>query len=269
MTYQNFDSYDNQNQEFTPNELLYLEGVEKTVANEVKLITRDFSGNKLKNYINGLPNKGSLSSLQREILIGAMLGDGTLRKGENASNVNFKYELTIASSQLVFFMYFFFQEFVGTPVKICPRKNSNDSIWFRTYRLTELTHWYNIFYTLDALGNRVRAVPDQLEKWITRLSLAIWFMDDGEKAEDGYNIHTQCFTLADIRKLQQILGKKFHLEVTYHRDHRPKQGKTFYFLYIPKSNIPKFNALVEPFILPCMKYKLHNPRIEDEVSNLE
>jgi hypothetical protein len=252
------DSSENQNQRiFTENELLFLQYMTKTPLSERFYIKRDLSGSQLKNYLAELSGKGCLSSLQREVLIGAMLGDGTLQKGKNAVNVHFKYDLTEKSKQLVDCLYFVFQDLVGTPPKLQKRTASDNSIWFRTYRLVELRHWQNIFYALDAQGNNVRRVPDQLHKWITPLSLAVWFMDDGSKGpEDGYYLHTQCFTKGEAQKLQQILGKKFHLEVSVHKDEQIKTKKTYYRLYILKGSVAKFNALVEPFILPCMQRKL-------------
>jgi hypothetical protein len=257
----------NQNQRiFTENELLFLQFMKKTLLSEKLYIRRDFVGKNLKNYLAELSSKGSLSSLQREVLIGALLGDGTLHKGKNAVNVNFKYELTEKSKELVDCLYFIFQDLVGTPPRLQRRTRSGNSIWFCTYRLPELRHWQNIFYALDAQGNNVRRVPDQLHKWITPLSLAIWFMDDGNKGtEGGYYFHTQYFTLGEARKLQQILGKKFHLEVSVHYDEQRNTNRKYLSLYILKGSVAKFNTLVEPFILPCMQYKLWKLSREKEV----
>ena len=268
MNSQNVNSNDyNENQnprEFTSNQSLYLQAMKSVELNEVQLIKRQLLGNKLTVYLAGLPNRGCLSSLQREILIGAMLGDGTLRKGKNAVNVNFKYDLTISTKELVVLVYSIFQDLVGTPPAVAKKAKSKDTFWFRTYRLKELRHWQKLFYTIDARGDNVRRVPNQLHKWITPLSLAIWFMDDGSKdAKGGYYLHTQCFTQGESKKLQQILGNKFHLEVSVHKDDKPKENKQFFRLYILKSSVPKFNALVEPFILPCMRYKLHENKTRD------
>ena len=259
------DSNDNQNtREFTPNQLLYLQAMKNVELDEVQFIKRQLLGNKLTDYFAGLPSKGCLNSLQREVLIGAMLGDGTLRKEKNAVNVNFKYDLTIATKEVVVLVYSIFQDLVGTPPATAKKAKSQDTFWFRTYRLKELRHWQKLFYTIDAHGDNVRRVPNQLHKWITPLSLAIWFMDDGSKdIKAGYYLHTQCFTQGEVKKLQQILGNKFHLEVSIQKDDKQKKNKKFFRLYILQSSVPKFNALVEPFILPCMRYKLHENKTQD------
>lgn len=243
---------------FNENQLAYLDAMQKVSLNQVEMIKRGHRGAKLTEYLAGLPNKGQLNSLQREILIGAMLGAGTLRKGDGAVNVSFKLDLAIQSKEVVEFVYLIFQDLVGSPPRIQRRADGRASLWFRTYRLPELRHWQNIFYTVNAKGDLVRVIPDLLHRWITPLSLAIWFMDDGSKdATGGYYLHTQCFTLGEAKKLQQILGNLFHLEVTVHKD------KKYHRLYILKSNISKFNALVEPFIFPCMRYKLHTSITRD------
>ena len=48
-------------------------------------ITRDYRGQKLKDYLKTI---SSLSKIQKEILIGSLLGDGCLRKISESGNAN-------------------------------------------------------------------------------------------------------------------------------------------------------------------------------------
>lgn len=222
--------------------------------------TRDHRGSVLVNYLKQL---GDFSSLQKEVLVGILLGDATLRVGGTSKNCNLKYDQKIENEDLVHLVYLIFESFVGTPPSVRYKESKKHSLWFRTFRLPQLFFYYGQFYALDANGQRVRGVPRLLHRWITPISLAFWFMDDGSKTPYGYVLHTENFLLPDCKYLQQILGKKFGLEVSIQSDKKssPMAGvsfhKTYYKLYINAVSRDKFTKLISPYMLPCMQYKLH------------
>lgn len=75
-------------------------------------------------------------------------------------------------------------------------------------------------------------------------------MDDGSKNQQGANIYTDCFSLEDVKLLQNALKNKFSLHVTLQ-----KHGNGWR-LYIPKRQMTRFTTLIKPYILPSMCYKL-------------
>jgi len=152
-------------------------------------------------------------------------------------------------------VYLVFQDIVGTPPKYVERKKGTKSIEFRTYRLLFFKFYHDHFYDINLKGDLVRKIPDLLSRWLTEISLAFWFMGDGSKDKSGYLLHTENLTLHYNKLLQQILGKKFGLEVSIHTD--SKNNKSFYRLYIAKNSVEKFNQLVTPYIVPSCRYKLH------------
>lgn len=219
--------------------------------------TKDYRGSILETYLKKL---GKLNSLQQEVLIGLMLGDGNLSVGKIGKNCSLKYDQKITHSSLVNLVYLIFEPFVGSPPSIRYKNKVEHSLWFRTFRLPQLFFYYGQFYGLNANGQRIRGIPKLLHRWITPISLAFWFMDDGSKAPYGYMLHTENFLLTECKYLQQLLGKKFGLEVTIHSDTRPKtnsMSKTYYKLYIRASSRSLFTKLISPYIIPSMRYKLH------------
>lgn len=72
-----------------------------------------FGGLALKAYKNGL----NLTSTQISILIGSLLGDGTLRTGDRAVNANFKIEHGLVQKDYVVWKYDNFKEWVLTHPK--------------------------------------------------------------------------------------------------------------------------------------------------------
>nr|YP_008802521.1 putative LAGLIDADG homing endonuclease [Monomastix sp. OKE-1]AGZ90174.1 putative LAGLIDADG homing endonuclease [Monomastix sp. OKE-1] len=245
--------------------------------------TRDLRGSALISYLK----KQHLTDLQRSVFVGNLLGDGTLCKqiGNNGSS-NFKIDQAASEKgiEYVHFIYTILAPWVGTPPKLRYKNNKAHSIWFRTFRMKELDFYCKQFYSIDANGQRQKIIPSLLYKWLDDVALAIWFMNDGGKTDYGYRIHTQCFTVFQIRQLQKILQHNFGLTTGIGRDRKSLIGtipevikqerklfsrlddptcKTYYYLEIHAPHREQFTSLVEPFILPGFRYKLHSSTNKD------
>ena len=231
-----------------------LKFIDQVNTNSFENIVRDFRGHKLKHYLS---TAGELTSLQKEVLIGCLLGDGNLQSN-GGTNFFFKFDQKAANHAYVTLIYLIFQQFVGTPPALRWNRGEPHSWWFRTYRLPSLKFYHDQFYGLDAHGNSVRMVPRLLHRWITPISLAFWFMDDGGRVPYGYCLHTQCFPLHQVKNLQKLLGNKFGLEVNVLSDTKKDTSITYYYLYITSGSVRRFTELVQPYIIPCMQYKLHD-----------
>jgi hypothetical protein len=97
--------------------------------------------------------------------------------------------------------------------KIIKQIGKNQSIYYsikmRTWSFTSLYYLYDSFY-LD----KVKILPtlEFLKKICTTLALAIWFMDDGSKNNTGgLLLHTNSFTLDEVKMLQKMLLLKYRL----------------------------------------------------------
>jgi DNA-binding transcriptional regulator WhiA len=188
-----------------------------------------------------------LSIIQREVLVGTLLGDASISK-QKTKLYNVKLEQEFKNSDYIIHLYNIFKDWVGTEPKIRFIKGKDkfkegQSIWFRTYRHSSFLFYYNIFY-----GGYNKRVPKNIKKLFTAVSLSYWFMDDGSKARDSYNLNTQGFNFSDQKRLIKLLNS-FDLDARIYRD------RNYYLINI--RNINKFNELVNPHILDSMKYKLH------------
>lgn len=226
-------------------------------APEVSL-KRGLRGSKLKDYLKTLKHL-QLTPLQKEVLVGILLGDGCLRKLD--SHAFLKYDQSIVRKDLVYFVYLLFQDFVGSSPNVRIKGGAPHSTSFRTYAHHLFDVYDGQFYKEDPYGNRRKVVPHLLQKWITPISLAFWFMDDGSKnGSGGYYLHTENFYVHECKVLQSILRKKFQVETTLQKDTKTLPGggtKVYYRLYIPMSSVMRWNELVKPFVLSCCRYKLH------------
>lgn len=213
---------------------------------------RHFRGKALSAYLKPFETRG-LTDLQKSVLIGTLLGDSTLQYNKGKFPW-YKFDQQAKNKSYVNLIYSIFSDFVGTPPSIRYKDQKEHSLWFRTYRSVLFDFYARQFYIIDEFGKRKKTIPKLIHRWLNPIVLAFWFMDDGSKTLHGYVFHTQGFVLSDIKILQKALGRVFRLQTNIQADHRP--NGSLYTLYVPASEVKQFNAIVSPFIVDCMKYKL-------------
>ena len=90
------------------------------------------------------------------------------------------------------------------------------------------------------------------------LSLAVWFMDDGNGYLNSYalRLSTYAFGLEGNLLLKSCLSNNFGLKVSLRKDSKGYQ------LYIPTSDgsALRFKDLIAPYVIPRMKYKIERRR---------
>lgn len=192
-----------------------------------------------------------LNQTQISVLIGSILGDGTLRVPKSGINANYKVEQGLKQKDYVFWKYQVFKEWVITPPKISFRYDEKHmpyekSWWFRTVSHPKLTLFHKMFYK-----NGVKAVPEQIVDLLDHLALAVWIMDDGCLSRNKIDISTYSFKLEEIKLLQKALLKKFALETNFYKD----RDKGFR-MYFSKTETAKLIPLISKFIIPNLAYKI-------------
>jgi len=177
--------------------------------------------------VRNLQKSLTLDSLEKQALIGMLLGDGSL--APNVYGKNCRLEMIQSDKQ---------KNYLDWKAKIfhnwClsrPHFNAKTESWrLKTVSHPELTAYHSLFYS-----NGRKAVPKSIGKILrSALSLAIWFMDDGTKGpQNGYTLNSQNFSLAENEILAGILRRNFGLkQVSLHRDRK------YYRIYIGlKSNL--------------------------------
>jgi len=184
--------------------------------------------------------KLDVSDRQVQILVGCLLGDAYLTKlgkiqieqsDKQKEYVEWKYQ------ELASISY-------PNPPKEVIRYEKRDNrvtksfrFWTRQYFRT----WRDKFY----YGTH-KIFPKDLANWITPLSIAIWYMDDGYYRSRNCILATESFQLEDRQQLGEKL-KTFGIEVILRRS-----GK----LRIRSKSLPKFFELIRPYIHKSMVYKL-------------
>lgn len=201
-----------------------------------------------KRAYHALRKNVRLSDLQRQVILGTLLGDGCLAETFSKKNLRLQIEHGQAQRAYVLWKYRILQSLVLTPPKFQQRNRS----WrFKTISHPELTALGRLFYK-----RRKKVVPQNLEVLLRApISIAVWFMDDGAKnRNDGLIFNTQCFSKKETERLKKILAKNFGLDhISLQRD------KNGWRLYVQKASAEKMTALMSPYILPELAYKMISP----------
>ncbi|OGL67087.1 hypothetical protein A3B21_00070 [Candidatus Uhrbacteria bacterium RIFCSPLOWO2_01_FULL_47_24] len=207
------------------------------------------------NAIATYKNKLKLTSRQQEILVGTLLGDGHLETQDHGRTYRLKIEHTLKQKEYVDWIHNEFREWVLTLPKVRERFVRLRSVsgiypkyYFNTLSSGSFRFCAQQFYRK---GNKV--VPQLIHRWLTPLVLAVWYMDDGSIKSKHHRtvfLNTQGFDLQSMERLQSALLKKFGIKTNTRKDRDGMQ------LYVIGETIERFLTLIEPFVIPSMRYKL-------------
>jgi hypothetical protein len=100
----------------------------------------------------------------------------------------------------------------------------------------------------------IKIVPMNIEKYLTPLALAIWFMDAGSKIGNTTRIANIYFTFEEICFLCEVLKRKFNITATPNKCGKNKG----FIIYIHVNSMFMFSKLIKPYMLPSLYYKLGN-----------
>jgi hypothetical protein len=182
---------------------------------------------------------GSLSEVQHDIVIGTLLGDGSMRCKTNAL-----LEINHSAKQRSYVEWKYRQlaDLVATPPKERQGNGNRIACRFVTLSLPVLTPYYRLFYK----GGR-KAVPD-VE--LAPLTLAVWFMDDGCKSRNAVYLNTQQFDETSQKTLLRLLREQWGIEGALNRD------KQYHRIRLTVDGTKRFAKLVDPYLLAELRYKL-------------
>lgn len=214
---------------------------------------------KLSEYKKSL----KLSSNQKQILVGLLLGDGHLETQNNGRTFRLFIEQSVVHADYCDHLYSIFSNWVLTPPKIYTRKNGLKSKRFKTFSHSSFRFYGFQFYetllgTTGAVKKR-KKLPKLITRWLTAQSLAYWFMDDGSwKSKTSYGIilNTQNFYLKEVQILCEILKKKWDLNCWPRKQKNTYYNKIYYQIYISGSSCNQFVQLISPYLIKSMLTKL-------------
>lgn len=183
---------------------------------------------------------GSLSEAQREIIVGTLLGDGSMRCRANAL---LEINHSVHQRSYVDWKYAMLEDLVSTPPRA--RSGNGDRVAYRfvTRSLPELTPYYRAFY-----GSGGKEIPAFVE--LRPLTLAVWFMDDGSRSRSAAYLNTQQFAKDTQERLLAMLKEQWDINGSLNRD------KTYFRIRISVESTRKLGKVIGDHMLPEFMYKL-------------
>lgn len=223
------------------------------IKNEIKGLGPN--SKKLKQYKESLVK---LSQIQWEAAIGLMLGDASLQSQNKGKTYRMKFEWGDRSKAYVNHVYKLFDEWVLSEphkkTRISPKGNTVVNWGFQTISHEAFNDLANLFISSD---HKKSISPNLIKNYLTARGLAYWFMDDGGKLDYNKNssnrgvvLNTQSFEAREVKAMLKELSEKFNLDCEI----RSNKGKKI--IVIKSSSYSTFLSLIDPYILPEMRYKL-------------
>lgn len=201
----------------------------------------------------------SISKFQREVITGCLLGDGRLECRSIEGSARLRIHHGWKQKELVFWKYKTLKNLVSSPPRkiICwenPKNNEDYYSWyFHTLTSLEFKEFWQRFYE-----DSKKKLPKDIINILTPLGLGVWVMDDGCFDGSTLILNTQHLTLEENKILQGILRRKFNLKSGINKD------RNHWRLRFLKSEFQKLKELIEPFIIPSMRYKIVPVETESE-----
>ena len=204
--------------------------------------------------------KKKLSKEQKSLLIGLLIGDGTISS-------NFVFKLSHSVEQ---------REYLEWKIKLLDKfqiKNNGIKEYISTcgYNIGKgvLYSQMSVIPTIKALRRTVyipkKTITRKLLNWLTPLEIAIWYMDDGHinvntsKQRSSIQHTIKIATCVDEITVEIII--QYFLDVWNIKFRKFPEGKnTFSIASSSEEDYSKFVNLIKPFVeqVPSMLYKIRD-----------
>lgn len=218
-----------------------------------------------------LSNEPKLNNTQLQVILGSILGDGTIARSSVTANFHFKVSHGDRQKDYIDFK----QKLLQNVTKHDLYNISN----FRGFNKRKNARIYTAqtipLYQLEEIGalclkNGKKVVTREYLDKLDLLGIAIWFMDDGD---NHLNFATGSFSHDECQIICTYFKEKWDLDCGI-IDHLVKYGdkvKTYYYITVlpSRESRSRFIELISPYILPSLRYKLfHKTRTQIESGNI-
>jgi hypothetical protein len=197
-----------------------------------------------------------LTPMQREVLVGLLLGDACLETRNRGRTYRVKVEQSAQHESYVRHLYGLFRAWVLSPPHPRQASASNGSVT-TSWAFNTVSHAAFRFYAHQFYGDQGKQVPALIHKWLTPVGLAYWFMDDGSMKSDQSKaviFNTQAFVMSDVERLSLVLQTQFSLLA------KPRRQPDGYQIYVSGSSSERVVELIGPYLLDDMRYKVPQSR---------
>jgi len=196
-----------------------------------------------------------LTKIQKEYLLGALLGDDALFRKKEETYPSLKVVHSAKQKDYVFWKYNIWEDIVLSGVKkinVWVKNKKYSTFRFYTREHPAFLHFYNLFYK-----NGPKRLSREILNNLTPFSIAIWYMDDGTyiKSRGRSWIATNSFSYQEHLIIQEYFKEKWNLPTTV-----GTSDSGTHYLKFNTGNTIKFLKIIEKYIIPCFNYKIEPGR---------
>lgn len=196
-----------------------------------------------------------LDDKQKQMILGTILGDGTLRLRGRQRNANLKIQHTWKDKKYIEYKYSVLKNFVAkSGIREDIRFNKGVKKYYKTFRFITVSHpeftkFKKLFY-----NNYRKIVNNKILKQLKPYGLAIWVMDDGCYNKKGkfIDIYTMNFSYNEHVLLQKWFRNKYNLypKINYHKQ------CNCYHLRFRVNDTKRLANIIKQYIIPSMRRKI-------------
>jgi recombination protein RecA len=199
-----------------------------------------------------------LSPMQRQVILGAVMGDGSLSKPVRKGDESARFRMGHGAKQAA---YLDWKESLLANIPHCRTSNAKGAVFADFTPLSELAELREVVY----FGDGKKHLTWDYLKALTPLALAVWYMDDGcftlrskgvqERTRGGtgrIEICVEAMSLGSRDRLVQYLRDTHDLDVKL----TERGVRRVSVLQFTTAATEKFQRLLAPYIHPSMEYKL-------------
>lgn len=195
----------------------------------------------------------SLSAEQRSIMVGSLLGDGSIQR--NAVRNSAQVVLMNGEEQREY-IEFKRRAFGDLASELNPATSGygDGVIWRFSIDVTDESAQMERempFVDTHKSGRRRWSPTDEFISRIDAQALAIWYLDNGSVGNGQATIHSQRFSLVDNERLAAWLLTTFGIEASPHPD-----GKGYIYLRLKTNATRRMFDVIRAFVPSCMSYKI-------------
>ncbi len=211
-------------------------------------------------------NEKPLTDRQLSILYGTMMGDAQRFCESKSGHSEMLVRHSEKQKDYLLWLYKEFENIANEKSLQCnmsiDHRSERENLTWRFYTRpnSDIEECNYLFYKSGD-----KEVSEEVLAYLTPLSIAVWFMDDG-KSNLGYSepfkeqapnctFCTESFSKESCMNIKNWFSKKFAIEVSLTEKER-KDGNMGYRIFIGPQNIDKFFDIIRPHILPMFAYKI-------------
>jgi recombination protein RecA len=197
-----------------------------------------------------------LTSRQRSILVGTVLGDGFLQK---TGSRNAQLRLEHGGEQKAYLQWkadAFSRLFQGEPKQMTrqhPHSKETYTYWrYQSNASPAFGVWRQYFYDADG----TKHIPRDLGKYLSPLAIAVWYMDDGyfDHRDRASHIYLGRVTRRDVENARNALAEAIGI----HCRVKNKKEKGFVLHFAGDAN-RELHEVIGPYMLDQFSYKCYKP----------